>query len=325
MPPPIAHAIGGAVGSALAVLVFYPLERARIELQSQARSESLSASSSGGTSSNSVQNDDLSSCEASINSSNNNKPSPKNQTTTAASSSSSAQRHRKLGLIACLLQLHARKALYNGAVPVITTIAASQFVFFYLHALFKKVLSLGVGRQNSALYSLLTSCMAGVANVFISNPMWVGNMAIVTGQTESQNLFKELNLLRQEKGWKHLWNGTLASLLLVSNPVIQFFGYEEMKRRRLAHHSSSMIKRNGNTLTPMEAFCIGALAKGVATVSTYPLQLAQTVLRLKDTSYRGTFDCLLQLYRAEGIEGWFTGMRTKLLQTVLTAAFTFLT
>ncbi len=34
--PPIVHALGGSIGSALALLLFYPLERARIEIQSKA-------------------------------------------------------------------------------------------------------------------------------------------------------------------------------------------------------------------------------------------------------------------------------------------------
>ena len=34
--PPLGHAIGGALGSALALLLFYPLERARIEMQADA-------------------------------------------------------------------------------------------------------------------------------------------------------------------------------------------------------------------------------------------------------------------------------------------------
>jgi hypothetical protein len=35
---PLAHAVGGSLGSALALLLLYPLERARIELQSSAAS-----------------------------------------------------------------------------------------------------------------------------------------------------------------------------------------------------------------------------------------------------------------------------------------------
>jgi len=33
--PPIVHAIGGSMGSALAILIFYPLERVRVEMQLQ--------------------------------------------------------------------------------------------------------------------------------------------------------------------------------------------------------------------------------------------------------------------------------------------------
>jgi adenine nucleotide transporter 17 len=146
----------------------------------------------------------------------------------------------------------------------------------------------------------------------------------------------------------------------VSNPVIQFFCYEQFKQARLLKHhhhhpvgttttqqlqhlqqhlSSSSSSNTNSKLSPMEAFCLGALAKGIATITTYPLQLTQTLLRLKqDTDddhdgsgagggggYHGLLDCLRQLYTRGGIPEWFTGMRAKLLQTVLTAAFTFLT
>jgi hypothetical protein len=43
---PIVHALGGSVGSALALLLFYPLERARTEMQSKAASTSPASSSS---------------------------------------------------------------------------------------------------------------------------------------------------------------------------------------------------------------------------------------------------------------------------------------
>jgi hypothetical protein len=72
---------------------------------------------------------------------------------------------------------------------------------------------------------------------------------------------------------------------------------------------------------PLKAFCVGALA----TITTYPLQLAQTVLRFQTKNYRGTLDCWMRLYEQGGFGKLYTGMRAKLLQTVLTAAFTFLT
>ena len=180
-------------------------------------------------------------------------------------------------------------------------------------------------------------------------------MAIVTGETETSSLWKELRKMIKERGWKYMWNGTSASLLLVSNPVVQFFCYEQLKEFLLSRRQQRQ-QRNMNLggggynksnqlalkatpaaggLLPYEAFVVGALAKGIATVATYPLQLAQTVLRLSteegseggrtNQQYRGTLHCLLKLYQQGGLSKLFTGMRAKLLQTVLTAAFTFLT
>ena len=107
-----------------------------------------------------------------------------------------------------------------------------------------------------------------------------------------------------------------------------------------------------------EPFFLGAIAKAISTVLTYPMQLAQTMLRVQKQAekslqesangndedeegyqaakskklatdatrtYKSTLDCLIQIYRRKGLQGWFAGMKTKLLQTVLTAALTFLT
>ena len=244
---------------------------------------------------------------------------------------------------------------------------SSQFVFFFLNAYAKGWLmriAPTSTKLSNAWLSLLSSCLAGVGNVLLTNPLWVTNMAIVSGTTETQNLFGELLKIWRHDGPKKLWTGTDASLLLVSNPIIQFVCYEEFKRMRLVSRarqrlSSGRSIRSTNkivssgTLGPTEAFFIAALAKAIATVGTYPLQLAQTLLRLSNKSqsirrndenvdgsgevdstmqaqqqqYKGTIDCLIKLYkkRDAGVTAWFTGMRAKLLQTVLTAAFTFLT
>ena len=110
------------------------------------------------------------------------------------------------------------------------------------------------------------------------------------------------------------------------------------------------------SLTPMEAFAFGAMAKTVATVITYPLQLAQVLIRLRTNevnnnaslsssnsnnsntnseleidhpnttkAYKGVADCLYEQFTQGGVVSLFTGMNSKLLQTVLSAAFTFLT
>lgn len=369
--PPSIHAVGGSLGSALALLMLYPLERARVEMQAMTASSSETLSdktkslllqerlgrqptSRGGA----VKVDHSKTMKG-----------PKleesweveDMKVTMTSSSSSDEENfeapnrkqkkfeEKVGLLTCLLQLRGRGQLYRGVTPVATTMAASNFVFFYMHSFLKQLL-LPYGGRNKLHLSLIASSLAGIVNVIMTNPLWVANLRIVTSENGCEegynashpSLWKEMRHIVQTEGWPQLWNGTWASLLLVSNPVIQFFAYEQLKNRL------RLLKKQGQKgdLSPLEAFLLGALAKAISTVLTYPLQLTQTVMRIQKQAekendspsapdirqhtstsmhYTSTLDCLIKIYRHKGIEGWFAGMRTKLLQTVLTAAFTFLT
>lgn len=419
--PPIVHAIGGSLGSALALVLFYPLERARIELQAQASAVPLAPPLSTSPQQRELHLAPQGHTQGDV----------ENSIGVAPSSSSTASRNLSCGavvddaswaycleddvgtdpsdrldsdrtraitaaedgaaeaaavsvppvpppwarssLVRCLLDLHARGALYQGVTPIMTTIFTSQFIFFFMQAYVKRVMdvtrflggALSTQKQQQqyhpALLSLVSSCIAGVGNVVLTNPLWVTNMAIVTGETQTQNLVTELVRIYRTRGVSHLWDGTSASIWLVSNPIIQFFCYEQLKKARLA----ALLGRSGAdgatspaALGALEAFLFAALAKAVATITTYPLQLAQTLLRLGDDDprregdggesktggadaaatavtrrhvphrrYTGTVDCLVGLYRTDkgGLAAWYTGMRAKLLQTVLTAAFTFLT
>lgn len=81
--------------------------------------------------------------------------------------------------------------------------------------------------------------------------------------------------MAQQEGVASLWNGTIPSLILVSNPAIQFMTYEAIKRRLHA-------LCNKQHLSGLAYFFVGAVAKAVATVLTYPLQLVQTKLRVRN-------------------------------------------
>lgn len=348
---PVAHAIGGSLGGALALLLLYPLERARIEMQSSAvlpsptRSEQLElvkaepelevvqqVPKSSSLSKiffkpkktkkhrKTKSEDSWASVSALL------EDNQKDASAMQASSSSTTT--ARLSLRQCLRRLWQRHELYRGVGPVVFTLSTSNFVFFYVNALMKRlILPENKQLRSHTSWILFASCLAGILNVLLTNPLWVANLRIVTGEATSSSIFGELKNMAREEGLPHLWTGTGTSILLVSNPVIQFFTYEQFKSTR-----------KKVTLPPLEAFVAGALAKMIATIVTYPLQLAQAVLRLQrggakpntdqdDTGllYRGTFDCLSKLYRRGGVGGLFTGMRAKLLQTVLTAAFTFLT
>ncbi|GLE11145.1 hypothetical protein PINS_up023453 [Pythium insidiosum] len=130
----------------------------------------------------------------------------------------------------------------------------------------------------SPLQNLVLSCLAGVINVFITNPLWVANMRLKSkDHAKYTGVLDCLQKIARLEGLSSLWNGTMASLILVSNPVIHYVSYERMK-------TAIQLRRqraNGSTaLSALEIFVLGALAKSFTTVVTYPLQVAQSLMRV---------------------------------------------
>lgn len=68
-----------------------------------------------------------------------------------------------------------------------------------------------------------------------------------------------------------LWKGMLASLILVSNPIIQFVAYEWLKKKL----------GQGKQLSSAAIFLIGAISKILATICTYPYTLLRTRQQMK--------------------------------------------
>jgi len=93
------------------------------------------------------------------------------------------------------------------------------------------------------------------------------NRGELLGETKKPytGLFECIQRIAAEEGVGALWDGCLASLILVSNPTIQFVTYDTLK--------NIAVKRKGRqTLSNLEYFILGAIAKAVATIITYPLQ-----------------------------------------------------
>jgi solute carrier family 25 (peroxisomal adenine nucleotide transporter), member 17 len=196
------------------------------------------------------------------------------------------------------------ESLYRGLSPVLQSLSVSNFVYFYsFHALRNYA-----SKDRSALKDLLFGIVAGSINVILTSPLWVVNTRMKLNKNSYASLFEGLWDIAKREGASGLWSGTVPSLLLVSNPAIQFMIYENLKRHLVA------MKR----FDTYGAFLTGAIAKAIATTVTYPLQLIQSRLRA-GTSIKP----LLKDVKANPLL-MFRGLETKLLQTIMTAALMFL-
>ncbi|CAM9503240.1 unnamed protein product, partial [Heterosigma akashiwo] len=239
------------------------------------------------------------------------------------------------------------EGLYRGILPQVLTIGATNFAYFFSFN-FGKLVVLRSRTNRGDMSTSFTvveyialSTIAGIITVLVTAPLWVASTRIKMGQHASKRkennrsakpqtaglASKIIEILRKE-GLKALWDGTIPSLVLVSNPIIQFVVYEMVKARVLARRLAVGSGQMG--LTGTEAFLLGAAAKACATVATYPLQLAQNKLRVKETDnngkprHAGTAACLGAVAREGGVRACYRGLDAKLLQTVLAGAFTYL-
>ena len=155
----------------------------------------------------------------------------------------------------------------------------------------------------------------------------------------------------EENGLAGFWRGVVPSLIMVSNPALQYAFYESASdafRRRRAKTQRGVAGSSPSgtlgALTAWEVFVAASLAKMGATVLTYPVLLVKTRLQAgrgrrremkgdtgkerdeeASASYDGAFDALRRIAREEGAAAFYRGMGTKMTQTVFAAALMFVT
>ncbi|KAL8576629.1 hypothetical protein ACOMHN_025104 [Nucella lapillus] len=275
----LVHAVSGAVGSVIAITVFYPLDTVRTRLQ-------------------------------------------------VDDNRRAKHTHE---LIADIVREEGICGLYRGWLAQAVTMWLSYFFYFFMYHGLQSALST-FDLAPAPLTDLVVAYIAGVVNVLLTTPLWVANTRLKLqgaklhtkaydkdSSRRYEGIVDCLQKIVQTEGVMSLWNGTAPSILLASNPAIQFMVYESLKR--YFQHALHTTELSG-----LLYFVIGAIAKAIATVVTYPLQVIQSRLRAgyaKAEKARSLLQNIMYLVRHQGVGALYKGMEAKLFQTVLTAALMF--
>ncbi|CAN1173828.1 Peroxisomal nicotinamide adenine dinucleotide carrier [Linum perenne] len=275
------------------------------------------------------------------------------------------QNKKALGTIQQMCQVVKNEGwdrLYGGLAPSLVGTATSQGVYYYFYQVFRdKAQAMALERKRKGLgdgsigmfSSLVVAALAGAVNVLMTNPIWVIVTRMQTHRKTAKKsdpnsppsdasdklidatspppfgTFNAIKEVLDESGIPGLWKGVLPTLIMVSNPAIQFMLYEtllkKLKQRR------ALLRKGETGITAWEIFLLGALAKLGATVVTYPLLVVKSRLQAKQITtgdkrhqYKGTIDAILKMIRYEGLNGFYKGMSTKICQSVLAAAVLFM-
>ena len=135
-----------------------------------------------------------------------------------------------------------------------------------------------------------------------------------------------------QEGFGGFYKGIMASYWGCAEGALQFIVYEQIKTRLLRREN---MRRAAAHLPPTDQlsrqsyFWAAAFAKSVASVFTYPHEVARTRLREQATSgvfrYKGMWQSLSLIAKEEGRAGLYSGMGIHMVKVVPNSALMFLT
>lgn len=228
------------------------------------------------------------------------------------------------------------RALYQGLPAAMfgAGFTWGGYFFFYEHAKARWLHQLTERQEQvqdqappklGPLQHLLASWEAGTIMVFLSNPIWLIKTRMqlqrMAGAHKQQRLYSgfadaALTIVREE-GVPALYKGTVPALFLVSHGVVQFMVYEALKEEAQ--------RRYTRDLGPIDFLSLGAVAKIIASIATYPAQVIKTRIQQRNSAskYVGVLDCVTKTFQHEGLYGFYKGCLPNAIRVAPGAALTF--
>eukprot|EP01117_Protostelium_nocturnum_P010129 TRINITY_DN3614_c0_g1_i1.p1 TRINITY_DN3614_c0_g1~~TRINITY_DN3614_c0_g1_i1.p1 ORF type:complete len:349 (-),score=92.22 TRINITY_DN3614_c0_g1_i1:37-960(-) len=231
------------------------------------------------------------------------------------------KRNSTFELISEILKEKGWKGLYSGLQSGMIGIIATSGIYYYSYESFRLAIEKRRGDKMNDLESLLIAAAAGSITALCTCPIWVVNLRLSLlekqGEAKNKSMFQTAKSIVKEEGVSSLWKGIVPALILTLNPTIQYASFEKLK---------NMYAKNGRP-SMSQSFFMAAIAKVVATVVTYPYILLKSRLQQKldgKDVYSGTTDAIQKIARDEGLLGFYRGIESKIVQSVLNSAFTFM-
>jgi len=201
--------------------------------------------------------------------------------------------------------------------------ASSSFCYFYLYSW---IFSWWRKRSRDAPISvptrLLLSALAAMLNTCVTYPLdSLSTAKQASNENENDNSNAQVSLngrFRYELA--HWSRGLVPALCLCSNPSIHYTVYDFLKSQLLTRRNRKRYSHL-HSLSMAEAFLLGLVAKGTATIVTYPLIRAKMMLMVNKSPSNSPWRALWECLRTEYHQGsLYRGYQLQLLHTMLKSA-----
>lgn len=216
---------------------------------------------------------------------------------------------------------------FRGLPPTLLGYVLSYSCYFSCYDSFRKCFVNMLGNENLMLSTIFAATSAGAASNLVTNPFWLVRTRLqvqkhILGGNEYRSTFHAFSKILREEGVFAFYKGLSASMLGLSHVAIQFPTYEMLK-------DNLKSKENGN-ISSLSVILASSLSKIVATVLTYPHEVARARIHVNRTDAvlvnsraPQVFAVLNYLVRTEGFMSVYRGLATQLIRVTPACAVTF--
>ncbi|KAL6532320.1 NAD(+) salvage pathway protein [Orobanche gracilis] len=222
-------------------------------------------------------------------------------------------------------------SLYQGLGTKNLQSFISQFIYFYGYSFFKRLYSRqSRSKSIGTAANLVIAAAAGACTAIATQPLDTASSRMQTSDFgKSKGLLESLS----EGSWSDAFDGLGISLLLTTNPSIQYTVFDQLKNRMIKGNIRKQKDdvSSQEALSAFSAFVLGAVSKCIATCLTYPAIRCKVMIQSAKsdeneegntksqprTTVTGT---VYSIWEKEGIYGFFKGLQAQMLKTVLTSA-----
>uniref|UniRef100_A0A3Q2ZHU0 Solute carrier family 25 member 36a n=1 Tax=Kryptolebias marmoratus TaxID=37003 RepID=A0A3Q2ZHU0_KRYMA len=196
-------------------------------------------------------------------------------------------------------------------------------IYFAAYSTAKEKLN-GVLEPDSTQVHMASAGMAGFTAITATNPIWLIKTRL---QLDARNrgeqrmsAFECVRRVYKADGLRGFYRGMSASYAGISETVIHFVIYENIKRRLLEAKAPQNMDDEEDASKDASDFVgmmlAAATSKTCATSIAYPHEVIRTRLREEGTKYRSFFQTLTTVPREEGYRALYRGLTTHLVRQI---------
>ncbi|KAK5928943.1 solute carrier family 25 member 36-A-like [Pseudochaenichthys georgianus] len=222
-----------------------------------------------------------------------------------------------------ILKKEGYRSLLRGLGPNLVGVAPSRAIYFAAYSTAKEKLN-GVFEPDSTQVHMVSAGMAGFTAITATNPIWLIKTRL---QLDARNrgerrmsAFECMRRVYRTDGLRGFYRGMSASYAGISETVIHFVIYENIKRRLMEAKATQNMDEEEETSKDVSDFIgmmlAAATSKTCATTLAYPHEVIRTRLREEGTKYNSFFQTLRTVPREEGYRALYRGLTTHLVRQI---------